>query len=217
MNLEALMSAPEEAQKKYIALVESDSATHKAVSEANVEVRKAREALAAAITEDSKPCPSCGGHPHGMVQVWVVEKEKIVGFEIGCSRCADHCAVGYMAEELDERLAAAQRKWNAGPDKWYFATGSTVRLTLDTDSGEVVLRYIGLDGHGIGGKYPSVSCAVHKPTDSEVSAFAEANKLEDKSEAEHRLFVQAVKDRDARVEAFKKTYQVAAEPSLTVH
>lgn len=191
MDLQALMGAPEVAQKKYLALRESG--TFKEVEAANGEVKVAREALTAAIVEGCKPCPSCGGIPHGMVQVWVVEKEKCVGFEIGCPRCPDHCAVGWRPEVLEDRLAAARRNWNGGPSTWYAAVGSNIRAALSS-SGEVVLRYVGQDGQGIGGEFPEVSCKVG---DEVTPAMLKA--------------------RDARVAAFRDTYQATSEPGLTVH
>jgi hypothetical protein len=105
-------------------------------------VKKAADALADAITEGSRPCPSCGGKPHGMLQNFQVDKVAFPGFEIGCSNCLDHgAAVPDLDGDLDETLARVVKRWNAGPRAWWPATQGRARVLVSAD-GELKARIL---------------------------------------------------------------------------
>jgi hypothetical protein len=192
-----------------------DDLDNKTIAEAREQseaVKAAQTALAAYIVQGAAPCPSCGGVPHGMIQVWSVEKQEIEGIEIGCTRCYDHCAVAFMSEE-DDRLEVLReqcvRKWNAGPRRWYRAKGATVLFEADEKTGEVFLCKATEKGHP--SKTERMSCKVATFTDSELEAFAVGKKLEDETEARFRLNLEMLKRRDARVTAFREKHGARPE------
>jgi hypothetical protein len=129
MSLEALIKAHDDAKAAY--LKAADSGTVREAQEASGAVKAAQVALAAAITEGAKPCPSCGGHPHGMIQAFKIDQEIHVGCEVGCPSCYDHLATGVMAADLAGRRALAVANWNAGPDKWFKAAGVQKYLLVE--------------------------------------------------------------------------------------
>ncbi len=142
MALQELIKAHDDAKAAYLAAVAADGKLSE-VRAASDAVKAAQRALAAAIIEGAKPCPSCGGTPHGMIQNWDVSKELVVGCEVGCPSCYDHLAVGMMAEDLEARRVLAVKNWNAGPDGWFKVAG-VAKYVLK--GGEVHERLVPLAG-----------------------------------------------------------------------
>jgi hypothetical protein len=128
-KIEELAGAVASARKAY-----QDKANTAAAPELralNEAAKKAGADLAAAIVAGAKPCPSCGGVPHGMLQNFQVDKVAFPGFEIGCSSCLDHgAATPDLDGEADEALARTVKRWNAGPGKWWPATQGRVRVVV---------------------------------------------------------------------------------------
>lgn len=187
MKLQKLIDAVKDAQESYHKL--TDTGSHKDVQAESRKVKDAQAALAAAITAGALPCPSCGKHPHGMEQRWDIDKQEIIGFEIGCLDCPDHCAVGYFAPDVEARLKLCLESWNAGPSKWW----KDKRFSFELREGVVVLR----DKNQPSGW---CSCKPDLPTREQLAKLPE----DERETAYHRLRREALAVRDARVAAWRK-------------
>jgi len=186
MELQKLIDAIPAAQLARHNLIETG--TYAQVQAASGAIKAAQAALAKAITKDAKPCPTCGEHPHGMEQRWDIDKQEIIGFEIGCLVCPDHCAVGFFADDLEARLALCLKNWNAGPAKWW----KDKRFYLELKDGAVVLR---------DKNQPTlwVSYTLDLPTEKDLAKFPEDERVTEY----HRARRQAINVRNARVEAWR--------------
>lgn len=108
----------------------------------SLEAEAKNRELEACIAEGANPCPSCGAPARGMFQGFTIDHQPITGFEVGCSNCRGHEAVGLMAADLESRRKLAVENWNAGPVRF---DQKPAPAGVTTGTGWYVERELGYD------------------------------------------------------------------------